>query len=377
MWVNQTRDIGLPSYRDAGRYLRDFAAAMAAPALESTRWRQNRLLVLGYHGVSLDDEHLWDGVIYMSPPMFRRRMSILREAKYTVLPLGVALQRLCDGTLPPRAIALVFDDGFHDFAQVTAPILSEFGYPATVYLSTYYSKFNRPIFDIMLRYLLWKGSQRTIALPGILAAPVVLNDAGQRDVSEKARAAAFASGMTGREKDKLLGRIAVALDIDYELLCRRRLLHTMNAEEARAMKAQGYDIQLHTHRHRVSRDQDLFAREIHQNRHWIQEAVGGTTPVHLSFPGGVWEPVEREWLTELGIETAMTCIPALADRRCDKLRIPRFVDNAFVSEHAFRAWVAGSMTFFPKGKNIVTAGQVLEETIDVSASGARVRAARV
>lgn len=121
-------------------------------------------MVLGYHGISLDDEHLWDGVVYMSPAIFRQRMRFLQKAKYTVLPLEMALQRLYAGTLPPRAVALVFDDGFHDFASVAAPILAEFGYQSTVYLSTYYAQFNRPIFDIMLRYLLWKGSPRSIFL---------------------------------------------------------------------------------------------------------------------------------------------------------------------------------------------------------------------
>jgi peptidoglycan/xylan/chitin deacetylase (PgdA/CDA1 family) len=150
----------------------------------------------------------------------------------------------------------------------------------------------------------------------------------------------------------------------------------MNAQEARAMKALGYDIQLHTHRHRVSRDRDLFAREIAQNRQWIQQAVGGAAPVHLSFPGGVWEPVPQKWLIELGVKTALTCIPALANRRCDPLRIPRFVDNSFVSEQAFRAWMSGSMSFFPRFKEITTAGQVLEETIDVSDSEADVGVGR-
>jgi peptidoglycan/xylan/chitin deacetylase (PgdA/CDA1 family) len=366
--------IGTISFPEAGRRLRNLVAATIAPVVRATRWRQNRLLVLGYHGISLDDEHLWDGVVYMPPEMFRRRMSILQKAKYAVLPLELALQQLYAGTLPPRALALVFDDGFHDFASIAAPILSEFGYPATVYLSTYYSRFNRPIFDIMLRYLLWKGSQQSIFLPGILTETVALDGDGQRAVIAKVRAAAFASRMSGQEKDELLSNVAQALDIDYEQLCRKRLLQTMNAEEARAVKTQGYDIQLHTHRHRVSRDRELFAREIQQNREWIQHALGVATPVHLSFPGGVWEPVAQKWLIELGIQTAMTCIPALANRRCDRLRIPRFVDNTFVSEQAFRAWVAGSMSFFPTYKETTTAGQVLEETIDVSDTETSVRA---
>jgi hypothetical protein len=39
-----------------------------------------------------------------------------------------------------------------------------------------------------------------------------------------------------------------------------------------------------------------------------------------------------------------------------------------VGEQAFRAWLAGSMSFFPRFKETTTAEQVLEETIDLSES---------
>ena len=370
------RDRGMFRFREAGRFLRDLAAGIAAPAVAATTWRQRRLLVLGYHGISLADEHLWDGTIYMSPETFRRRLNILRETGCEVLPLGVAVRQLFEGTLPPRSVALVFDDGFSDFARVAAPILAEFGYPATVYLCSYYAGFNRPIFDIMLRYLLWKGAQQSIALPGILSEEMFLDEDGQRNATEKLRAAALENQMTAGDKDKLLAEVAKVLDLDYQELCRERLLHTMNAEEVRAMNAQGYDIELHTHRHRVSRKQELFAREIHDNRQWIRQTIGGADRVHFSFPGGVWEPVEQEWLTDLGVETALTCVPALADGRCNKLSLPRFVDNAHVGERAFRAWLAGSMSFFPKGTDNPTEGQILEETIHVRSDVVRAVAAR-
>jgi hypothetical protein len=218
----------------------------------------------------------------------------------------------------------------------------------------------------MLRYLLWKGANRTIGLPGILSQAVRLDINGQRDVCEKVQRSAFDCQMTAAGKDELLASVAQALNIDYEDLCRKRLLHIMNAAELRAVKAQGFDIQMHSHRHRVSRKRELFAREIHENRQWIQQTVGGPTPVHFSFPGGIWEPVEREWMTELGIQSAVTGLSALADPRCDRLHLPRFSDDAFVGERAFRAWLSGSMAFFPRAQDNPTQGQILEDTIHVS-----------
>ncbi len=349
-----------------GRFFRDCAAGALAPLVISTEWRRRRLLIIGYHGVSVEDEHIWDGTLYMPAEMFRRRLNILRETKCTVLPLTVALHHLKEGTLPPRAVALAFDDGFQDFASLVSPLLAEFGYPATIFVSSYYVQFNRPIFDVMLYYLLWKGAAKTLELPGVLEEPIKLDSVGQLEARRRIRKFAFESGLSGWGKDKLLARLAETLSIDYEQLCRKRILHMMNADEIRRMHSAGHDIQLHTHRHRVSRRRELFEREIRDNRKWIEQMIGGKERVHLSYPGGVCEPVEREWMTGLGLETGTTCRPALADANCDKLRLPRFMDNAHVPERVFRSWVSGSMAFVPLGRQAHTEGQILEDTMRVS-----------
>src|SRR3982751_2137642 len=74
-------------------------------------WRRRRLLILGYHGVSTSDEHEWDGELYMTPDTLRSRFEALRSGGYDVLSLGDALRRMQAGTLPPRTVALTFDDG--------------------------------------------------------------------------------------------------------------------------------------------------------------------------------------------------------------------------------------------------------------------------
>src|SRR5688572_23354390 len=102
--------------------------------VENTRWRQRRLLILAYHGISLDDEHQWDPSLYMPPDAFRRRMQLLKDSNCTVLPLAEALKFLYREDLPEKCVALTFDDGNYDFYKNAQPILRDFGFPATVYL---------------------------------------------------------------------------------------------------------------------------------------------------------------------------------------------------------------------------------------------------
>jgi len=63
---------------------------------------------------------------------------------------------------------LTFDDGSADFYSRTFPILQEFGWPATVYLTSSYANYNRPVFAVMCWYLFWKARGTTVNLEGLI-----------------------------------------------------------------------------------------------------------------------------------------------------------------------------------------------------------------
>src|ERR1700745_858464 len=101
-----------------------------------SRWRRQRLLGLCYHGVSLDDEHRWRPGLYMEPAVLEQRFEILKRLNYTVLPLGESLERLRAGSLPPRSVAITFDDGTYDFYKQAFPRLKSYGFPVEAYKIT-------------------------------------------------------------------------------------------------------------------------------------------------------------------------------------------------------------------------------------------------
>src|SRR5437899_9595109 len=127
---------------------------------KKSRWRQQRLLILCYHGIALDDEYQWRPFLYMNAGQLEGRLNLLQKDRYTVLPLSEALERLYRKDLPPRSVALTFDDGGYDFAQQAFPRLKERGFPATVYLTSYYAEARRPIFNLICSYMIWKARDR-------------------------------------------------------------------------------------------------------------------------------------------------------------------------------------------------------------------------
>ena len=60
----------------------------------SSRWRSQRLLILCYHGISIEHEHLWRPPLFMTPSDFGRRLRMIERGGYRVLPLGRGSQTL-------------------------------------------------------------------------------------------------------------------------------------------------------------------------------------------------------------------------------------------------------------------------------------------
>ena len=98
-------------------------------------WRRRRLVILCYHGVSIDDEHEWDPQLYISSTLFEQRLRLLRDGGFNVLTLKEGLERLYNGTLPAKSVVITFDDGYADNFHEALPLLRAADCPATVFVT--------------------------------------------------------------------------------------------------------------------------------------------------------------------------------------------------------------------------------------------------
>ena len=279
----------------------------------------------------------------MDPQKLEQHLELLKRGHYSVLPLTEALQLLRAGTLPPRSVVITFDDGAHDFYRQAYPRLMNYGYPVTVYLTTYYTSCELPVFNLICSYMLWKVRGEVIsngAEIGLNGPLDLRTETGRHEIVCRLTEMTEREHMTGRQKDAAAARLARFLKLDFDSLKSKRILQLMNAHEVQEIARTGADIQLHTHRHRTPEEEALFRREIQDNRACIRELISREA-VHFCYPSGVYRPMFLPWLKEEHVVSATTCDAGLATRRSESLLLPRFIDNQNRMPIEFESWLTG------------------------------------
>lgn len=91
--------------------------------------------VLMYHEITTSP--FGSARLAVSPKSFTDQIGYLHDAGFASVTAGdVAAAAAGEQELPPRPIALTFDDGFADFHNVALPVLQKYGFTATVFVTT-------------------------------------------------------------------------------------------------------------------------------------------------------------------------------------------------------------------------------------------------
>ncbi len=94
---------------------------------------KGRLCILNYHRILPAPDPLLD--TEPTVDTFRWQMELL-ASWFNVLPLHEAVQMLHTERMPPRAVAITFDDGYRSTHDLALPVLRHFGLPATVFVTS-------------------------------------------------------------------------------------------------------------------------------------------------------------------------------------------------------------------------------------------------
>lgn len=307
------------------------------------------LRIICYHGISLHDEHCFQPKLFMREDTFLQRMAYLKRHNYPVLPLDETLTLMDQKSLPPRALVITFDDGWLGIGTKVAPALRKHGFPSTVYVTTSDVVNATPVFNVALRYLIWKGRGKTLDMHclGLGLETIVLNSPEERERAACRISEASEEG-TSQDRQTLLARLAQTLGVDWNPHGGNPLFRLMTMEQLAQLPAQGMDLQLHTHRHRLPMgDPDGVESEITDNRAILEHIVSGPLQ-HFCYPSGKFHASQFPWLRALGIESATTCLSGFNYPDTERLELRRFLDGENIAQVEFEAEVSGFLELMRK-----------------------------
>ncbi|MHA7814919.1 MAG: polysaccharide deacetylase family protein [Pseudohaliea sp.] len=107
------------------------ALLAAGPVAAGTAAASHGVILL-YHRIADDGP----ASTRVAPARFEAHLDALQEGGYRVLPLAELLAGARAGELPPRAVALTFDDAYRSILDNAFPRLAERGLPFTVFVAT-------------------------------------------------------------------------------------------------------------------------------------------------------------------------------------------------------------------------------------------------
>ncbi len=277
---------------------------------------RNKLLILSYHRVLPDPDPLRPAQTHLRS--FEAQLAALQRG-FNVLPLTVAVEQMREGRLPPRAVAITFDDGYKDNVTIAMPALRRRGLSATFFIATGY--LNGLMWNDTIIESVRAASGDTLDLGGLGMGTLPIGS-----VTDKRRTiAAIIEQLKYREPDDRLQATARVRAIACEAL---DLSLMMSPEDLCTLLNAGMELGAHTVTHPILSNVSVedARREILESMHAL-ESITGTPVTSFAYPNGrPDQDYGREHvrlLSEAGIQFAVSTAPGLADQRSDPLQLPR------------------------------------------------------
>jgi peptidoglycan/xylan/chitin deacetylase (PgdA/CDA1 family) len=286
--------------------------ALATPAAP-------RLSILIFHRVLPQPDPVFP--LELDAARFDRLMGLVRRS-FNVLPLEAAVDGLAAGRLPPRAMAITFDDGYADNHDVALPILRCHGLHATFFIATGFLDGGRMFNDTVIESL------RHSPLTELDAGDFGL---GRLPIGTPALKAAAIGQLLGvikyqspAEREPSLARLRTRAPPRHrpdDLM--------MRSDQVQAMAAAGMGLGAHTLDHPIlcSIEDAEVARQMRGSRDRLQQLV--QAPVDLfAYPNGRpdrdYARRHAELARGLGFKAAVTTAPGVARPGDDLFELPRF-----------------------------------------------------
>jgi len=237
------------------------------------------------------------------------------------LSLSEGLARLRDGSLPPRAVAMTFDDGYADNLAVALPILKKWDIPATVFVATEFLDSGIMWNDLVLEALKHTRLSR-LSLPHIDMENLELGSPSSRHAAAMQLLKAL-KHLPPPERLAAVERVCDACDYHE----RPRLM--MTPDQLRELSDAGIEIGAHTCAHPIlaSLQPEDAAREIRTSKDDLETLLQRRVR-YFAYPNGRpgldYGSGHVEQVKDAGFEAACSTHSGVISPSTDQWQLPRF-----------------------------------------------------
>lgn len=279
---------------------------------------QGRLSILIFHRVLPVPDTLFPGEV--DARRFDELLGWLR-AWLNVLPLDEAVRHLKAGSLPPRAAAITFDDGYADNRTVALPLLQKHKLSATFFIATGFLDGGRMWNDSIIESV--RGtplSHLGCSTAGIAPLAVATLDEKRAALSTLIPKIKHLSVPQRAEAVREIVE-AAAVRLPDDLM--------MTSDQVRELRTAGMVVGAHTASHPIlaSLDREGARAEIAASKEALDAILGEKTSI-FAYPNGKLDTDYRrehvDMVSALGFEAAVATNWGAASRGCDPFQLPRF-----------------------------------------------------
>jgi peptidoglycan/xylan/chitin deacetylase (PgdA/CDA1 family) len=239
----------------------------------------------------------------------------MRKLKKKGHPLSMAdvMEHHANGEpYPPRAFAITFDDGFENNYSVAAPILSDFGIPATFYITTGFVENNYMSWIDRIEYCLESTPAGRICLPW--AQDSYPFGSAEDKIGLLAHLRDYVKQNESIDVDRLACEIFFQCGLDIVEQSDDPLDLKMNWQQVKELdNDDNFIIGGHTHRHMILSylRQDELEDEIRTSVEFLEQKAGICSP-HYSYPEGL-EYCYSDEVIEVLMNHGISCCPTAED----------------------------------------------------------------
>ena len=275
------------------------------------------LSTLIYHRVLPEPDLMRPGEI--TAQEFEWQMRLLNEY-FHVLPLREALDCMDRGDLPPRSVCITFDDGYADNLTVAQPILAQFDFAATVFVSSGFLSGGQMWNDSIIEALrVIEPSALDAHLPGVGVVDLTDESCRLRTAVAIIREIKY---FPLAERDAVVHHL-----LDAAAISSQGLMLTHNG--LRELRRKGVEIGGHTVSHAIlaSLDREQARQEIVQCKADLETILG--EPVDFfAYPNGRsgqdYRPMDVDLVRDAGFSAAVTTNWGVSSAATSRFELPRF-----------------------------------------------------